>query len=190
MVTRVRQAKRCKSCPKRGRNPGKWAMEGQEVCEDCGGKAPQTIAAARRRQLEQKARNQLARMGLPPVANALEALAEHAALVIAWRDKCAELVNVLNGEIRYSSPGQGLEQLRAEVGLLERAYDRATVTLSALARLNIDDRLAAIEQQKADMLAAALSAALLEGGVTGDQATEVRREFAARLRVLEGGKAA
>lgn len=185
-----RQARRCKACANRGRVPGKWALEGQEVCEDCGGRAPQNLAAARRRKLEKQAASQLARMNLPPVDNPLRALAEHAAIQIAWRDTCMGLVNLLNGEIRYSSPGQGLEQLRAEVALMERAHDRVTVALSALGRLNVDERLAAISQQKADMLSAALSHALADQGLTAEQNSAIRRGFASKLRVLEGGKAA
>jgi hypothetical protein len=161
-------------------------MVGQKVCEDHGGRAAQNLNAAQLRVAEERAKNALVRLGLPPCVNALEALQEHAAIMIAWRDKCAELLNRLDPDkLRYEGKLAG-EQLRAEVGMFERAMSECTRALASLGRLNIDERLAVIEERKADLLAGALAGALAEAQLPEDQAGEVRREFARRLRVVPG----
>lgn len=181
---------RCKAKRSGDGQPCKsYAMAGQLVCARHGGMAPQNRAAAAVRIEEDKAKRELARLELEPVTNALEALQHHAAVVVAWRDRCAEMVNKLEERIRFESSLK-IEQLRSEVTLWERALDRATVTLSALARAQVDERLAAISQRKADMMAAALSAALQRAGLTSDQAATVRKDFAKRLVVIHAGDAA
>jgi hypothetical protein len=185
-MARKRQAIRCHAKTHKGEPCGFYAMEGQLVCRKHGGMAPQARVAAKVRQGEEKARRQLARLDLPPVENALEALRQHAAVVIEWRDRTAGMVNVLNGEIRFESSVR-LEQLRSEVMLWERALDRATVTLSALARCQVDERLTTIRENDARRIEGALSKALAEAGLTGDAAARARRTF---VRHMTAGIAA
>lgn len=182
-MARQRQAIRCKArSAVTGKPCRKYAMAGQKVCDSHGGMTPQALAAVKARRAEEEARYELARLGAPPVTNALEELARLAGQVVAFKDAVAEKVNSLT-EIRYTSKVQ-IEQLRSELGLWERALDRCVSTLSAMARLKLDERLVAIEEGKAAMLAEAMTCSLAKAGVTGDDATVVRREFARRLRVV------
>ena len=93
---------------------------------------------------EHQARKALARLDVPPVDNPLEALGKVAGEVIAWKDVLADRVNELTS-LRYST--ESGEQLRAEVVLWERALDRCERFLSAMARHNVDERIAALNEE-------------------------------------------
>lgn len=140
-----------------GQPCGNYPIKGGTVCGYHGGKAPQVRAKARERQAEEQAKKELARLDVPPVDDPLSELARITGQVIAWKDAIAVKVNELTS-LRYST--ETGEQLRAEVGLLERAFDRCEKFLTAMARLNIDERLAAISEQRAEMIMSVLTAAL------------------------------
>jgi hypothetical protein len=123
-------------------------------CKLHGGSAPSGRSAGARKQAEAE----LARLSLPPVDDPLSALAAVTAEVLAWKDQMAGLVNKLTS-VRYEGDGMG-EQLRAEVALFERALDRCEKFLTAMARLDIDDRLARITEARAAVFVAVLLAAL------------------------------
>lgn len=176
---------KCRARNRQGRSCGNYAMAGQLVCRLHGGASPQAKAAAAVRLAEQKALTEIARLDVVPINNALEALQEHAAIVVAWRDDCAAMVSGLKDRIRFESSVR-IEQLRSEVVLWERALDRATVALTALARCQVDDRLAAISARKAETLAAALAASLALAGMEPEQAARVRGDFARRLVLIAG----
>jgi hypothetical protein len=176
---------KCKAHTRQGRPCGNCAMKGQLVCRLHGGASPQARAAAAARLAEQKALTEIARLDVVPVGNALEALQEHAAVVVAWRDDCAAMVSGLKDRIRFESSVR-IEQLRSEVVLWERSLDRATVALTALARCQVDERLAAISERKAEILAEALAASLALAGLEPGQAARVRSDFARRLVLIAG----
>lgn len=156
-------------------------MRGQQVCRKHGGAAPQSKAAAARRQLEVEARQVLAELDVVAVGDPLEALLKLAGQVLAWQQATAALVNGLEDGIRYRG-ANGAEQLRAEVALYERAMDRAVNVLSAIARLNIDERLVAVTERQADALVGAINAAMEAAGIHGEQAEQARRAAARHLR--------
>ena len=135
-----------------------YPVRGAKVCVAHGGKAPQVKAKAAERQAEEQARAVLARLDVAPVDAPLSELAKITGQVIAWKDAIAAKVNELTS-LRYENENGG-EQLRAEVGLLERAFDRCEKFLTAMARLNIDERLAAISEQRAEKIMEMLAAAL------------------------------
>lgn len=159
-------------------------MRGQAVCRKHGGAAPQSRAAAARRQVETEARAVLAELGVPAVGDPLEALLKLAGQVLAWQSATAALVNGLEDGIRYRG-ANGAEQLRAEISLYERAMDRAVAVLSAIARLNIDERLVAVTEKQADAMVNAINAALEAAGVDAEQAERARRAAARHLRSVE-----
>jgi len=118
------------------------------------------------------------------VADPLTELGKLAGQVLAWRDALAAHVNELTS-IRYSARGAGTEQLRAEVALFERALDRCAHVLVAMAKLDIDARLAAITEQQATAMLRALDATLTAIGISGSAAVEARSVMARHLRVVE-----
>jgi hypothetical protein len=187
-VTKPRGVK-CQARKSNGGPCPQWAMKGQLVCYVHGGASPQAKAKAAVRLAEERAMTEIARLQVEPVGNALEALQQHAGIVVRWRDECAAMAEDLGDRIRYES-AQGIEQLRSEMALWERALDRATVTLTALARCQVDERLAQISQRKAEVLAAALAGSLGTAGLSDEQAATVRQDFARRLLAIHASQAA
>jgi hypothetical protein len=136
------------------------AMRGQDKCRMHIGKKTDIIKA------EQEARDQLARLDIPPVEDPLTQLAAVTGQVLAWKDAWAERVNALTS-IRYET--EHGEQLRAEIAVWERALDRCEKFLTAMARLDIDNRLARITETRATTIIAVFLTALDTAGVTGVQ---------------------
>lgn len=168
---------RCIATSKRtGKQCGRTPAIGLDKCSmHAGISKDRRFAVAREAELQRE----LARLDLAPVENPLKEIALVAAQVLWFKDQVAERVNELTS-LRYST--EGGEQLRAEVALFERALDRCEKFLGTMARLRIDERLAAIEQAKADIVITAIEAALAKAGVTGQAAVEAKREAARHLR--------
>ena len=118
-----------------------------------------------------------------PVTDPLTALQQLAGEILEWKNVLKDRVDMQ--KLRYQSE-IGTEQVRGEVALLERAMDRCAAVLTAIARLNIDARLTAIEEGKAQMVIRAVQAALVAAGVTGPAAHAALRAAAAELRVIQG----
>ena len=153
--------------------PAGWGTDhpGTGRCKLHGGSTPTHRAAA----VEQQARAELARLDLPPVDDPLSELARVCGQVLGWKDMLAEKVNGLSS-LRYEGEGSG-EQLRAEVALWERALDRCERFLTAMARLNIDERLAKISEERAEMIITVLTTALERAGIEPGQADSVLTAF-------------
>lgn len=162
-----RQALRCKAKRSTDGKPCKaYAMEDSEVCSAHGGRAPQVKAAARRRAVERQVLAELARLDVEPLEDPLSELALVAAQAVAWKNAMAAKVNELTS-LRYEGTGLG-EQLRAEVALWERALDRCEHVLTAMARLNIDERLTEIGEIRAGQIISFLTAVLTRFGIPDD----------------------
>lgn len=179
--------RKCTATAKRSGKPClRWALKGQKVCRVHGGRAPQALAAAERRITETKlmedTERALARLDVAPVDNPLTALSQLAGQVLAWKDALADRVNDLNA-VRFTDE-KGAEQLRSEVALYERAMDRSVNVLGVIGRLKIDERLAAISEQQAKAVIAAIEAALAHAGVTGRAAVEAKQIAARHLRAV------
>jgi hypothetical protein len=144
-----------------------------------GEEAAPVIAEAR---LNEQANRELVRLGVAPVVNAFEQLAIVASEALAWKNEMAAKVNSLL-EMRYESK-EGSEQLRSEIIVWERALDRCVTTLTAMAKLNIEERLAGIRKQTADMLERALDAALEASGAPLDGKAKAREAFKRHLKVV------
>lgn len=162
--------------------PAGWGTDhlGYGPCRTHGGNTRNHRTAA----LHQQAERALADLHAPPVDNPLTELARITGQVVAWKDALAEKVNELTS-IRYST--EGGEQLRAEVALFERALDRCERFLTAMAKLNIDERLTRITEQQAALVNQAVIAALQDLGLSPEQQQEARRGVARHLRVVAGG---
>ena len=156
------------------------AMEGQTVCVTHGGRSRQAKAKAAERLVEDEARRVLARMDVPAVGDPLTELQQLAGQVVAFKNAAADLVNQLQS-IRYED-AKGAEQLRAEVVVFTGALAECRQVLGLMARLDIDRRLAAIEETKARAVVAAIDSALSHAGITGAAATEARQVAARHLR--------
>jgi hypothetical protein len=123
-------------------------------------------ANGRKHGLTEQARAELARLDLPPVEDPLSELAAVTRQVLAWKDAWAAKVNALSS-VRYET--EGGEQLRAEIAVWERALDRCERFLTAMARLNIDERLARITETRATAIIIVFTAALDAAGIEGPQ---------------------
>ena len=167
---------RCKGTNRRGEPcgnpPGKGTSHlGTGNCKHHGGSTPTGRASA----LNEQARVQLARLDLPPVEDPLSELARVCGQVLGWKDMLAEKVNALTS-LRYENEAGG-EQLRAEVALWERALDRCERFLTAMARLNIDERLARISEERAEVIITTLTAALERAGAAPELSDAVLTAF-------------
>jgi hypothetical protein len=161
-VARNRQGQQCKKPPE----------PYQLVCRQHGGASPQAKAKAEERRLEDEARRAIATLDIQAVDDPLTALKWMAGEVIAWKNLMSSKVDELMGDYRYGTDYG--EQLRAEVALFERAMDRCVHVLATIAKLGIDDRLAAVTERQAQMMEDALFAAFDEAGV-GVRDTDTRQ---------------
>lgn len=177
----MEQKRKCQGRRTNGEPCGNWPMRGALVCRKHGAGAPQVRAAAARRVAEDEARRGLARLDAPSVEDPLTELSKLAGQVVAWKDALAAKVNELTA-VRYEAMGAGTEQLRAEVALFERALDRCAAVLGLIAKLGIDDRLAAISERQADAVVRAVDAAIASAGIAGPAAVQARQVAARELR--------
>jgi hypothetical protein len=175
-----RQARKCSGRRTDGRPCGAYAVNGAKVCSAHGGSAPQVKAKAAERITEQQIRRELARLDVAPVDDYLGQMALIAGQVIAWKDALAEKVNALSS-LRYEGTGAG-EQLRAEVALWERALDRCERFLTAMARMNIEERMTRVTEKQAAMVQDALTATFREMGFTLDQQRDAQVRLGRHLR--------
>lgn len=137
---------RCTATNRRGERCGRAPAPGCAVCRAHGGAAPQVAAAGQRQKAEADAVAELRRL-LPteatPVGNPLRALLDLAGEMLAVKSAAAELVARLDS-LRTADGSD----VAPEVRLLERALDRCERVLSSLARLGIEERLAAVSESQ------------------------------------------
>lgn len=140
------------------------ASLGASVCHAHGGLAPQVRAAGRRRQQEQAAAEAVRRVlddpNAPPVTDPVGELLALGGRARAALDEIGQRVNNLEQRIRYESPGAGLEQLRAEVGVWERMMSQLHRILVDLSRLDLDERRVRLDEARAALAERVLTAIL------------------------------
>ena len=144
-----------------------------------GEQAQPVIAEAK---LQQQAAKLLYQRDATPVTDPLSALQRLAGRAAAWEDIIGEKVNEMRS-IRYSTE-EGGEQLRAEIAVMERAMDRLGRLLVDIAKLNIEERLAGIRKQTADMLERAFDAGLEASGASFEGKAKGRDAFHRHLKVV------
>jgi hypothetical protein len=162
----------------------RFPREYQKRCPLHGGNLPNARVAAERARIEEKIGKAAQRLGVADaIADPLRALQKLAGEVVQWKDLCREELAALTS-VGYASEQSG-EQVRAEIIVWERALDRAITVLASLARLNIDERLARIEEQQAAMVRQAFAAGLEEIGIGPEQRAIAARVVAKHLRIVE-----
>jgi len=152
-------------------------------CRLHGGDSPRAKLAAERARLEFQIGKAAQQLGLAPaVENPLHELQQLAGEVVQWKNLCRQTLDDLT-DVGYA--GFTGEQVHAKVQVWERALDRSITALATLARLNIDERLARIEEQQAAMVRQAFAAGLEEIGIGPEQRASAAKVFARHLRVVE-----
>lgn len=116
-----------------------------------------------------------------PLSELLSVAAEMKALKDILRETCAGLMG--NNQLRYAHSKAG-EQARMEILLYERAVERFVKVLIDISKLRIEDRLAGVREQTAQMLERALDAALQDSGVGLEGQDKARQAFRRHLRVV------
>lgn len=177
-----RQAVKCGGHRTDGSPCNAYAVNGGKVCSAHGGRAPQVKAKAAERVAEEQIRREIAKLDVAPVDDYLGQIALIAGQAIAWKDALAEKVNDLTS-LRYKGDASG-EQLRAEVALWERALDRCERFLSAMARMNIEERMTRVTEKQAAMVQDALAATFREMGLPPAQQRDAQVRLGRHLRAV------
>jgi hypothetical protein len=172
----------CTATSKRSGNRCERQAGRVPVCIMHGGKAPQVRDAAARRDVEAKARAAIRGMVIEPVANPLTALSEVVGEILTFKTYMAGQVD----ELKHLTitDEKGAEQVRATLAAYERGLDRSALWLTAIAKLNIDERLARVSESQVMMVVRAFEAGLASIGVAGYQAQTAKQAMAVQLRLV------
>lgn len=163
--------------------PAGWGTDhvGVGRCKLHGGSTPRQSRGAQAQAVENEARKTLGRLQAVPVSDPLTELSKLAGEVLAWKELIAEQVATLTS-VGYE--GMTGEQVRGGVQVFERALDRCSSVLGLIAKLNIDERLARIEEAKADAIVKAFEAGLAEAGVSGEALVRAKTAVSRHLRLV------
>jgi hypothetical protein len=157
-------------------------IDGSDKCRHHAGRKAEVIKAEF--VADREARRLLGQLGVSAVDNPLEALRDQAAEILAWQSVCKAMLGGLD-QVRYKAAGSG-EQLRAEVGMWERALDRSAKVLEALVRLGIEDRLVRLADKQAALMTDALGWLLSAFGIADSDVA--RAQVATMLRAVGAGE--
>lgn len=158
-------------------------------CDHHAGATPTHRAHAERVLLERAEASALAdlhRIGVEPIGNPLEALAELTAEARQWETILRRQVADLES-LSQMTPA-GVEQIRAVVVLFERAMDRAAAFATMCAKLNIGDRIfrlkARINEEIGQQIVGVFDRSLSEMNLSEEQWRIAREVFPRELRAL------
>lgn len=127
-------------------------------CKLHGGSSPGQRTKADNDRLDQTVRTMLERENLVPLDNPIAQLQMLAAEVVAFKNILGSKVEELRGW-SYDDISDK-EDLRAIILAYERALDRTQKTLVEMARLNIEERLARLNEAQANLLKQVVEAVL------------------------------
>lgn len=175
-----RQTIKCKARRASGKECHNWAMAGQLVCKNHGGNTPQAKAKAQERIVMSLAQDAVKRLNIEPVGDPLTALSLVAGELTALKDFLRDKVEQMGDEIESTD---STAELRGAFTAYQTALRDVVATLATIARLKIDDRLVVVEQQKADMIAAAIVATLAELKLDWDMQQRAKVGVVKRLRI-------
>lgn len=113
-----------------------------------------------------------------PVTNPFLALADLAGELMAAKDALRDRVNALT-KLTYTAWGK--ESVKAEVALYQTLLDMTSKVVTDMARLNIEARLAKVDELQARQMLDAFEGTLTELGLTADVRASARVMMARRL---------
>jgi hypothetical protein len=145
---------RCGRQTRSGEPCKRWPITGGTVCPSHGGAARQVKRAADARDVEQRAARFVSRLEVAPVRNPLSVLAQITGEAIQLKNVLLEVVDALTAKTIRSTSAFGGEELRADLAAYERSLDRVAKFAIAMARLNLDERLVAVDEATVAMLTA------------------------------------
>lgn len=179
--------RRCTANRKRdGQRCTHWAAQGMNVCYHHGAGTPASRAASKRRVETARAEAAVARLlpkDIQPCYDPLGALSQLAGEVLAWRDVLRAQLDHL--ETLNLLDAVGIDRARAVVELYERALDRASHVLVAIARLDLDERLTRITEHQAELVVTLLERVLADLGLDDEAAQRVHDLVPRHLRALQ-----
>jgi hypothetical protein len=178
---------RCKGHRNDGKPCGLWPRRGATVCRRHGGSAPQVKKAAERRQAVVKAQVTAASWVKGPVQNPLEEFPKLVGRVLGFTEFLETQVELLDEKITISGFDKfdtEYEQVKAVVDLYTRLLSESRRVLADYARLQIDDRLAAITQAQADLVKRVIEGLLDDLELSQEQRARAEAELPQRFRAL------
>jgi hypothetical protein len=188
-------SERCRAKRTNGEPCRAYPIHGADVCRTHGGSAPQVKAAAKRRLAEEAARIEAAKY-IPNLADVgqledpLGELLRVAAQMVAFKDALAERVSQMSAEDwRYES-SQRLEQVRAEVSLLQSAMRDVAKIIESMAKLDLEARRTRLAERHADALVGFIRGVLGDLDLTAEQWAVANAVVPARLAELDGSEPA
>ena len=181
-MTGETKGRRCKGHKRDGSACGNYALKGGMVCAYHGGRAPQVRARANQLSQIEEATMAVRRFGWEPSANPFADMKSIVGEVIAVKDWLRAKVERLETIEGYTDKGE--EQLRAVVAAYLAMLDKTASQIGNLIKLNIEDRLATIEEDQARAILRAFEAAMVQMGIVGPAQAEPKRVFAAQLKLV------
>lgn len=176
----------CKATARTGAQCSNPPILGGTVCRMHGGSAPAAKAAAARRRaaeaVEAEAQAILAHEGFAGVSSPLEELSRLANEALAVKTASAARVNALTSITTTSL--LGVEALKVEVQLYERAMDRAVRFLDILAKSGFEERRLRIDEQTAQQFVTVMRNVLARLDLTPAQQALVGTVVSEELRAL------
>lgn len=167
----------------------KWPIRGATCCATHGGSTRRVRVAAKANVMEAEHHKKVARLAVGPVEDVDHELRVAAAQDVAFLDEVSSKLPEIR-DWRYEHPRSG-EQLHALVQVLERAYERRTKSLTAVARLQtereklaLDTRRVEMEEGQAQLAKQLILGALAHLGLPETQVRTARRWIGEQLRQL------
>lgn len=182
---------RCDHIFKEKSKPGKggqqcanWAREGLTKCKSHSQGYPGLRELGEKVMEERLLKHRLEELaeqyGLTgPIDNPLLAMQELSIEVVSFKDFLLEKVKELS-ELDYEDR-KGAQDAKAIVQLYERALDRTTRLMGDMAKLKIDERLAAVSERQGELVATVLER-VLENMDLGERKMEARNLLTAEFK--------
>lgn len=150
-----------------------YAVKGTNRCRMHGGRAPQTVAKARRNVLEARINGELKRREITPVTDPVTAIQDVVGREFAFldlaQDRMAEILESWTVDNEFT----GSEDTRATVQIFERALDRAERGATRMVQLGIQARIAAAQEMRAAAFIAAFQQAIVLARTTSRDPADI-----------------